>query len=148
MLAPPIARFFGDVCSGFNRLSCTGRRRARAWEDPRIVHLCQKNRLANMIRNLGPVGLCWGTVVSCLYDSIRIGRFLLHRRWDLLRSLIRGYVDTVRNMGMLFRNRSIVQSHRTLSDREIRGCFIPVVKAAAVYSQLASDTLSETQNSN
>jgi GT2 family glycosyltransferase len=120
---------------------------ARAWEDPRIVHLCQKNRLANMIKNLGPARLCWGTVVSCLYDSIRIGRFLLHRRWDLSRSLIRGYVDTIRNMGTLFRRRAIVQSHRTLSDREIRGHFMPVVKAALTYRQLLGGIPSGTQDS-
>ena len=119
----------------------------RAWEDPRIVRLCQKNRLANMIKNLGPVGLCWGAVVSCLYDAFRIARFFLLRRWDLLGSLIGGYVDTIRNVGVLLRKRAVVQSRRKVSDKEIRGYFMPVFRAAAVYCQLASDTPLETRGS-
>ena len=121
--------------------------RARAWEDPGIVHLCQKNRLANMIKNLGPCGLCWGTVVSCLYDALRIWRFALDRRWDLLRSLIRGYLDTCRNMRTLLRKRAVVQSGRKVSDKEIRGHVMPVMRAAAVYCRLASGISSETQDS-
>ncbi len=108
----------------------------RGTEYPSKTYLCQKNRLANMIKNMGPCTLARGALVSAAYDAIRMMRFIGMRRFDLLKMLFLGYVDTMLNLKGLLAKRSYVESRRKLSDRQIKQFFNPLISSAFDYGRL------------
>jgi GT2 family glycosyltransferase len=105
-------------------------------ENPWKTYLCQKNRLANMIKNMGPALLGKGILVSIGYDTVRIVRYLLLRRTDLLRALFKGYWDTFKELKYLLKQRQMVQKRRKISDRDLCRFFQPLTSSAKEYMRL------------
>jgi hypothetical protein len=116
-------------------------------EDPSKVYLCQKNRLSNVIKNLGLRKLIHALTVSSVYDAARILRFVILRRSDLVSSLFRGYFECLRELPVLLRRRRRIQNRRIVSDKEISRFFMPLLKSALTYRQLLRGIPSETQGS-
>lgn len=98
-------------------------------ENPMRTYFCQKNRLANMIKNLGVPNLLKGMVASSVYDILRIARFASRKRRDLLAAVFRGYNDALSRLPELLRQRRFVQRRRTCSDRDLRP-YLPSVAAS------------------
>ncbi len=98
-------------------------------ENPMRTYFCQKNRLANMIKNLGVPNLLKGMVASSVYDILRIARFASRKRRDLLAAVFRGYKDALSRLPELLRQRRFVQRRRTCSDRDLRP-YLPSVAAS------------------
>ena len=105
-------------------------------ENPAMVYRCQKNRLANMIKNLGPGSLGAGLGISAVYDGFRVLRFLALGKVDLVKVLLRGYADTLRQGRVLLKQRRRVQKARTVSEAELRPFFSQVSAAARDYLRL------------
>lgn len=108
----------------------------RSIENPWKAYLCQKNRLANIIKNMGPRMLVSALLVSLAYDVVRSARYILLRRGDLLKMLLRGYAETIGNLKKLLKDRRRVQSMRTVSDRDLRRFFFPLISSAFEYRRL------------
>lgn len=102
----------------------------RGYESPFKLYLCQKNRLSNMIKNLSLCTLITALSISLLYDAFRVLRFLVLGNIDLLKLLIRGYVETFRNRRVLLHQRRCVQKLRIVSDSGLRVFFSPLIAAA------------------
>jgi len=102
-------------------------------ENPWKVYLCQKNRLANMIKNMGPKKLALSLLVSAGYDAVRTLRYLLLGRLDLLKMLAKGYVQTFRQWRDLIRRRRFVQRNRAVSDKAMEAFFHQLVPSALSY---------------
>ncbi|MDQ7784050.1 MAG: glycosyltransferase family 2 protein [Desulfomonilaceae bacterium] len=107
-------------------------------ENPWKAYLCQKNRLANIIKNMGPRMLVEALFVSLAYDTVRAARYIVMRRGDLLKMLLKGYVTTLRNLGRLMSDRGMVQHKRKVSDKELRRFFHPLISSALEYRRLVS----------
>ncbi len=105
-------------------------------ENPWKAYLCQKNRLANIIKNMGPRTLVLALLVSLAYDTVRSARYILLKRGDLLKMLLRGYVETLINLRKLLNDRRMVQCRRTVSDRDLRRFFYPLLSSAFEYRRL------------
>lgn len=108
----------------------------RGRESPFQLYWCQKNRLANMVKNLGPGSLPAGLGISLGYDAFRVLRFLAQGNLELVRLVIRGYVDTFRRRRVLLHQRRSVQKLRVVSDAELRVFFSPWIAAARDYLRL------------
>jgi GT2 family glycosyltransferase len=102
-------------------------------ENPWKVYLCQKNRLSNMIKNMGPQKLVLSLFISVCYDAVRTLRYLLLGRLDLVKMLVKGYAETFRRRGDLLRRRRFVQRNREVSDKGMEVFFHPLVPSALSY---------------
>ncbi len=109
-------------------------------ENPWKAYLCQKNRLANIIKNMGPRMLAAGLLVSFAYDAVRAARYIVLRRGGLLKMLFKGYVTTLCNLRKLLRDRRMVQRNRKVLDRDLRRFFHPLISSALEYRRLVSVT--------
>ena len=105
-------------------------------ENPWKTYLCQKNRLANMIKNMGPGLLAKGLLVSAGYDTVRVLRYLLLRRTDLLRALFKGYWDVLKDFKDLMKQRRFIQESRRVSDKDLYRFFQPLTSSAKEYMRL------------
>ncbi|MEW6531398.1 MAG: glycosyltransferase family 2 protein [Thermodesulfobacteriota bacterium] len=105
-------------------------------ENPWKTYLCQKNRLANMIKNMGAALLIKGLFVSTAYDTVRIVRYVLLRRTDLLQALFKGYRDTLKDLKHLLKQRRVIQESRRVSDRDLSRFFQPLASSAKEYMRL------------
>jgi GT2 family glycosyltransferase len=105
-------------------------------EHPVKTYLCQKNRLANIIKNMGTRKLAMALLVSSIYDAIRIARFGFLGRADLLKMLVKGYVDTFKNFGSLVRDRHVIQQRRCRSDEDLEEYFAPLLVSALNYRRM------------
>lgn len=107
-------------------------------EHPTKTYLCQKNRLANILKNMGPRKLALALLVSALYDAMRILRFASLGRSDLLKMLLKGYGDTLKNWRHLMRQRRFIQHRRRRSDKDIEEFFSPLLFSALNYRNMLS----------
>lgn len=105
-------------------------------EHPWKAYLCQKNRLANIIKNMGPRRLAAALLVSLAYDAVRTVRYVLLGRVDLLKTLVRGYVDTMKRGTELLRSRRMVQRNRQVSERDMKQFFFPLIASSRAYRDL------------
>ncbi|HTY21533.1 MAG TPA: glycosyltransferase family 2 protein [Desulfomonilaceae bacterium] len=115
---------------------------------PFKTYLCQKNRLANVIRNMGVPRLLSAFPVSVTYDAVRTIQFLVQGQGDLLASLFRGYLDTFKNFGKLWRQRSIVQKSRVVSEKDLGRFFVPVIDSVRAYFLSSKYSRQEIRDSN
>jgi GT2 family glycosyltransferase len=105
-------------------------------EHPSKTYLCQKNRLANIIKNMGTRKLGVALLVSSVYDAIRIGRFAFLGRGDLLKMLLKGYIDTFKNLASLIRERRVIQQRRRRSDKDMEEYFAPLFFSTLNYRKM------------
>lgn len=100
-------------------------------EDPSRTYFCQKNRLANLIKNPELPNLVRGLLVSTAYDVLRIGRFALQRRKDLVLAVLRGYAEALYRLGDLLDQRRFIQRGRSVSDRALEP-YLPSLRTSTL----------------
>ncbi len=108
----------------------------RSIEHPWKTYLCQKNRLANIIKNIGQTRLVVALFVSLGYDAVRSARFLLLRRFDLIRMIFSGYLNTLERSRTLVKDRCRTQEMRSVSDSELKQFFAPLILSISDYTRL------------
>jgi GT2 family glycosyltransferase len=98
----------------------------------------QRNRLANMFKNLEEASLPWGGVVSCAYDLYRLIEFTLNRQPGSLRALIEGTGAFWRDLPTILAQRTTIQSRRRVTDQTLRerGLLVPAWTAMQEYRRL------------
>ena len=77
----------------------------------------QKNRLANIIKNLETINVIKGLLVSLIYDIILIVKFCTAGKFGNVLALIRGTLYFVRELPKTLRKRREIQRNRSVSDK-------------------------------
>jgi GT2 family glycosyltransferase len=112
----------------------------RGMDNPWKTFLCQKNRLANIIKNMGPAMLLPALSISFAYDGFRCARFLASGRFDLIVVLFKGYAATLGRLRKLMRERRRIRKARSVPEREIKRFFSPLRASATEYLGLLALT--------
>src|SRR5207244_1875871 len=102
----------------------------------------QRNRLANMVKNLEAGSLLRGLAVSFAYDAYRVLEYLRGGQMDGLRALASGTWAFARKFRQTASQRSHIQQSRLLKDRELRerGLLVPALSAFREYQRLQKVT--------
>jgi GT2 family glycosyltransferase len=102
------------------------------------VRLMQRNRLANMVKNLEAASLPGAIVVSIAYDTYRMLEYAGKGQWSAARALAAGTLAFWRAWRPTLARRAQVQRTRVRSDRELRqrGLLVPALAAAREYRRL------------
>ncbi|MCC7358722.1 MAG: glycosyltransferase [Anaerolineales bacterium] len=87
---------------------------------PYRVRAMQRNRLANMVKNLQARSLPGGLLVSLTYDAYRVLEYGRRGQWANLRALAGGTAAFGRGLAALLARRGPVQAGRVLSDADLR----------------------------
>jgi GT2 family glycosyltransferase len=105
---------------------------------PFRIQWMQRNRLANMFKNLEWSSLPWGLVVSVAYDVYRVVEYSAHGRFGGLRALLAGTTIFLRDLRSILAQRVMIQRHRRVSDRALRqmGLLASAVAAMREYRRL------------
>ena len=93
----------------------------------------QRNRLANILKNMGTVRIPAALAVSSLYDLLRMTRLALAGNKDVLRSIIGGYAQIVSSLNDVLGKRRIVQRERVVADREMKRFFSTLAGSIFAY---------------
>jgi hypothetical protein len=98
----------------------------------------QRNRLANMVKNLEPASLPRAVAVSLAYDLYRILDYARRGHWRSLRALGTGTLAFWRSLGTIVARRRAVQHARRVGDQELRarGLLVPTLVAFREYRRL------------
>jgi len=98
----------------------------------------QRNRLANMVKNLDAGSLPWGLVVSAAYDAYRVLECLRHGEMEAIRAVVSGTLVFAKDARALLARRARVQRNRVRSDRELRErrLLVPALSAFREYRRL------------
>lgn len=102
------------------------------------IRLMQRNRLANMVKNLELASLPQGLAVSLAYDAYRVLEYLGRGQTGALRALAGGTLAFGRDYAQVRADRAQVQRTRVLKDRELRerGLLVPAASAFREYRRL------------
>ena len=105
---------------------------------PYRIRLMQRNRLANMVKNLERSSLVRGLAVSFGYDAYRVLEYLHSGQMAALRALASGTGAFGREWRLASARRAHIQRTRVLSDRELRerGLLVPALSAFREYRRL------------
>ena len=125
-VAPGAVAYHHYGASGGGRLS------------PYRIRLMQRNRLANMVKNLEAGSLPGAVAVSIAYDMYRMLEYAWKGRWAAARALAAGTAAFWRAWKPTLARRRQVQRTRVLSDRELRerGLLTPALTAWREYRRL------------
>jgi GT2 family glycosyltransferase len=106
------------------------------------IRLMQRNRLANMLKNLEAGSLTKGLAVSFAYDAYRVLEYLRGGQIESLRGLVSGTWTFAREFRRAASQRAQIQRARVLGDRELRerGLLVPAVSAFREYRRLQKVT--------
>jgi GT2 family glycosyltransferase len=109
---------------------------------PYRIRLMQRNRLANMVKNLEQGSLVRGLAVSFAYDAYRVLEYLRGGQTAALRALASGTWAFAREFRRVASQRAQIQRSRVLTDRELRarGLLVPAVSAFREYRRLQKVT--------
>ncbi len=102
------------------------------------IRLMQRNRLANMVKNLQARSLPWGWVVSVAYDAYRVLEYTRRRQPGALRALASGTWAFEQDLRAVLARRAATQRTRVLSDRDLRerGLLVPALSGFREYRRL------------
>ncbi len=102
------------------------------------IRLMQRNRLANMVKNLEAGSLLRGAAVSVAYDAYRVLEYLRRGQPGALRALASGTWAFTRDVREILARRAPTQHTRVLSDRDLRarGLLVPALSAFREYRRL------------
>jgi GT2 family glycosyltransferase len=105
---------------------------------PLRIRWMQRNRLANMARNLEARSWPGAALVSAAYDAYRVLEYGRHGQWAALRALAAGTLAFWRDLPGLARQRRQVQQARQVSDGMLRamGLMAPALAAWREYRRL------------
>lgn len=106
---------------------------------PFRIRWMQRNRLANMVKNLGAGSLLPGMAVSLGYDAYRVLEYGRRGQGKALSALAAGTVAFWRALPGLLAQRAQVQRGRRVSDQRLRalGLMAPALTALREYRRLA-----------
>jgi hypothetical protein len=98
----------------------------------------QRNRLANMVKNLEAGSLPGAVVVSIAYDLYRVLEYGWQGHWAAARALAAGTAAFWRTWRPTLARRGQVQRTRVLSDHDLRarGLLVPALAALREYRRL------------
>ena len=77
----------------------------------------QKNRLANIIKNLESVNIVKGLFISLVYDVLRIIIFCIMGKFRNILAIVRGTLYFIRDLPKTLRKRKDIQRSRVVSDK-------------------------------
>jgi GT2 family glycosyltransferase len=105
---------------------------------PFRIRWMQRNRLANMVKNLAAGSLLPGAAVSLGYDAYRVLEYGSRWQGAALRALAAGTFAFWRALPSLLAQRRWVQASRHVSDGELRaqGLLVPTLSAFREYRRL------------
>jgi GT2 family glycosyltransferase len=86
---------------------------------PFMLSLVVKNRLATLVKNLEPLNLVLGLLLSVIFELNRIWFFLCHRNLRSIKAILTGLPGFVRELPGSIRRRSKIQSSRKVSDADL-----------------------------
>ncbi len=106
------------------------------------VRAMQRNRLANMVKNLSAASLPGGLIVSLAYDAYRVLEYSRRGQWAGLKALAGGTAAFWRSAGDLWRQRAQVQTQRVVSDQALRrrGLLVSASEAFWEYRRIGKIT--------
>jgi len=109
---------------------------------PYRIRLMQRNRLANMVKNLQAGSLVRGLAVSFAYDAYRMLECLRGGQREALGALVAGTWAFMRDFRRLAAQRKQIQRSRRLADHELRerGLLVPAMSAFREYRRLQKVT--------
>jgi GT2 family glycosyltransferase len=109
---------------------------------PYRIRLMQRNRLANMVKNLEAGSLARGLAVSVAYDAYRVLEYLRRGQWDAVRALAGGTCAFALAGRAAAARRSQIQRARVLSDQALRqrGLLVSALSAFREYRRLQQVT--------
>lgn len=87
---------------------------------PYRIRLMQRNRLANMVKNLEAGSLAGGLAVSLAYDAYRVLEYLRQGQSEAVRALAGGTGAFGQAWRAAAARRTLIQRSRVVSDRELR----------------------------
>ena len=118
----------------FHHFGASGGGRA----SPFRIQWMQRNRLANMFKNLERASLPWGLAVSLAYDAYRILEFTGRGHFAGLQALAAGSRAFWRDLRSILERRALIQRTRRLSDGELRkrGLLVPASAALREHRRL------------
>lgn len=95
-------------------------------------YLCERNRWANLIKNVSAYRLPVLLVASFGFHMLKLFEHLLLGRIAHADAVFRGLRDTLRRLPSLIQKRHLVQASRRVSDQELsaRGTLTPLLQAA------------------
>ena len=88
---------------------------------PQRLYLGERNRLVNMVKNLGAGSLAKAIVVSLAYDIIRVALLLVHGNFGGMRAIIQANGWFIRNLEKVLEKRKTVQMLRKNPDSDLFG---------------------------
>jgi len=107
-------------------------------QSPYRIRLMQRNRLANMVKNLETGSLPGAVLVSLGYDLYRMLEYAAQGHWPAVRALAGGTLAFWRDWRPILARRAQVQDHRSTSDHDlrVRGLLVPALDALREYRRL------------
>ena len=107
-------------------------------ESSQRIFLGQKNRLANMTKNLEFANVVKGLVISTGYDLIRMAMFLARGKFRNMLSLTKGTVYFIKELPRTLEKRKSIQDSRLLSDKELYrlGVIAPLKECVTEFIRL------------
>jgi GT2 family glycosyltransferase len=102
------------------------------------IRLMQRNRLANMVKNLERGSLVRGGAVSLAYDTYRMLEYLRRGQFEALRALASGTRAFINEFRAITDRRVQVQRTRVVTDQTLRerGLLVPALSAFREYRRL------------
>lgn len=100
---------------------------------PARTRSSQRNRLANILKNMGPGRVPMALAVSSLYDLLRMARLTLTGKKDVLRAIVGGYGEILSSLGNVLHERRIVQRGRVMPEREMKPFFATLAGSMLAY---------------
>jgi GT2 family glycosyltransferase len=109
---------------------------------PFRIQWMQRNRLANMVKNLEAGSLPRAAALSLTYDAYRVLEYLGRRRLRALRALMAGTRAFWRDIRPILARRGQIQKRRSLSDSTLRsrGLMVSALEAFREYRRLGRTT--------
>jgi len=84
-----------------------------------VYHEC-KNRMATILKNFEWKNVIKGILISLLYAIFSMFYYVYKRKNDFSKSLIKGLVDSARDLSNTMAKRKIVQGNRKICDKDLK----------------------------
>jgi len=86
---------------------------------PIKVYLITRNRLYNLIKNFELKNIIKGIIISIAFDIYRISTYIFQMNFKSIYSIIKAYIDFLRNINLFIKKRKLVQMKRVIPDEQL-----------------------------
>lgn len=83
------------------------------------MFLCQKNRLANVVKNFEPINMIKGLFLNMAYSGYIILSYLYERDIRGIENILQAYLSFAKELPNLLKKRRLVQEKRKVPDKEL-----------------------------